>query len=54
MDIKARLSQTEQTIKGIGEKLQELDQNKQLLMQELLRQDGEHRLLLELQKEVNV
>ena len=52
MDISERLAQTEQTMKEIGNKLQELDQNKQLLMQELLRQDGEHRLLLKLQKEV--
>ncbi len=53
MDIKERLDENEQKIKAIQTQLQQLQQTQQELLQELLRLDGEHRLLLELQKEKN-
>lgn len=52
MDIKNRLAQNEQKFKAIQDKLQQLEATKQDLLQELLRLDGENRVLLELQKEV--
>ena len=51
MEIKARLESNEQKTKVIQAQLQQLQQTNQELLQELLRLDGEHRLLLELSKE---
>jgi len=52
MDIKERLAQTEQKLREIQAESDALEQKKQELLQEFLRLDGEHRLLLELQKEL--
>lgn len=51
MDIKERLEKNEAASKQIQISLQQLQQDSQNMLQELLRLDGEHRLLLELQKE---
>lgn len=51
MDIKERQTQNEQKLQSVQTKLQRLEQEKQQLLQELLRLDGERRLLVELQKE---
>ena len=51
MDIKERLLENEQKIKQITASVQQLQQDSQNLLQELLRLDGEHRLLLDLQTE---
>jgi len=52
MDIEERLIQTEQKLQKIQAMSDALEQKKQKLLQEFLRLDGEHRLLLELQKEL--
>lgn len=52
MNIAERLAQNGDKLKAIQDKLQQLEQTKQELLQELLRLDGESRVLLELQKEV--
>ncbi len=54
MDIKARLAKTKSSVQEIHQKLQFLEQEKQQLLQEILRLDGEHRLLMELQKELEI
>ena len=51
MDIKNRLVANNQKLRDIQSKLQQLEQQKQELLQELLRLDGETRLLQELEKE---
>ena len=51
MDIKERLVQNRQKLREVQSKLQQLEQSKQELLQELLRLDGENRLLLEMEKE---
>jgi hypothetical protein len=51
MDIKERLAQTEVKMHDVETTLQYLEQNKQNLLQELLRLDGEKRLLMEMQKD---
>ncbi len=51
MDIKERLILNEQKTKQIQVSLQRLQQDNQNLLQELLRLDGEHRLLLDMSKE---
>ncbi len=51
MDIKEHLTQNEQKLKELQIRLQLLQQETQQLLQEALRLDGEHRLLLEMQKE---
>ena len=51
MDIKERLTQNKQKLQEIQSKLQQLEQTRQELLQELLRLDGETRLLQELEKE---
>lgn len=51
MNITERLTQNEQKLQKTQTELQQLEQAKQDLLQELLRLDGEHRLLLELQSE---
>jgi len=51
MDIKERLVQNRQKLQEVQVKLQQLEQTKQELLQELLRLDGENRLLLEMEKE---
>ena len=50
MDIKEHLTKNKQSIKVITEQLQQLQKTNQELLQELLRLDGEHRLLIELSK----
>ena len=52
MDIAERLNQNEKQAKQLQASLQQLEQDKQNLLMELLRLDGEHRLLLELAGEV--
>ncbi len=52
MDLKERLEKNEAAAKQIQVSLQQLQQDSQNLLQELLRLDGEHRLLVDLQKEV--
>jgi hypothetical protein len=52
MDIAVRLTLNEQKIQTTTARLQQMEQEKQNLLQELLRLDGEHRLLMELQNEV--
>lgn len=52
MDIKERLEKNEAATKQIQASLQQLQQDAQNLIQELLRLDGEHRLLVDLQKEI--
>jgi len=52
MNIKKRLIQTERQLQKIQAESDALEQKKQELLQEFLRFDGEHRLLLELQKEL--
>ena len=54
IDLQERLTQNEQKLQETQVKLQQLEQDKQELLQELLRLDGEHRLLVELQKEQDV
>ncbi len=51
MNIKERLLDNEQRNKQIQVSLQKLQQDNQNLLQELLRLDGEHRLLVELAKD---
>ncbi len=51
MDIKERLAQNEQQAKQIKASLQQLDQDKNNLVMELLRLEGEKRLLTELSAE---
>lgn len=51
MNIKERLLDNEQRNKQIQASLQKLQQDNQNLLQELLRLDGEHRLLVELVKD---
>lgn len=51
MNIKERLSRNEEQGKALIAKAQELDRQKQVILQEVLRFEGEHRLLLDLQKE---
>ncbi len=50
MNIAERIEKNEVATKQIQASLQQLQQDSQNLLQELLRLDGEHRLLLELQK----
>lgn len=51
IDLTERLAENEQKARTIGARLQQLEQEKQQLLQELLRLDGEHRLLVTLQRE---
>jgi uncharacterized protein YbcI len=51
MTLQERLVQTETKIQQTQEGLQQLEQIKQNMLQELLRLDGERRLILELQKD---
>ncbi len=51
MDIKERLESNKKRLQDIQSQIQQLDQRKQELLQELLRLDGALRLLLELTKE---
>lgn len=53
MNISERLKENEQKVKTITAQIQQLQQTQQELLQELLRLDGESRLLLELEKEAN-
>jgi len=48
MDTKERLTENNQKFQDIQSKLQQLEQARQELLQELLRLDGENRLLREL------
>lgn len=50
MDLKDRLMQSEQKLKEIQGRIQQHEQQKQGMLQELLRLDGELRLLAELMK----
>ncbi len=52
MGIKERLTENEQKTKKIEASLQQLQETNQQLLQELLRLDGEHRVLVELVSEV--
>jgi len=52
MDIKERLTQNTQKLQAVQAKLQQLEKDKQDGLQELLRLDGEHRLLLQLVDEI--
>jgi len=54
VDTKTRLAQNNQKLQEIQSKLQQLEQTKQELLQELLRLDGENRLLLELDDETQI
>lgn len=54
MDIRERLVENRKRLQGIQSQLQTLEQKKQELLQELLRLDGEGRLLDELQKEIKL
>jgi len=51
MDISERLKDNEAKTKDISGQIQRLDQDRQTLLQELLRLDGEHRLLVSLSTE---
>ncbi len=51
MDIKERLITNEGKLEIIQTRLKQLQNENQQLLQELLRIDGEQRLLLEMQKE---
>lgn len=51
MNIKERLAQSEFKLQETQVKLQELEQTKQELLQELLRLDGECRVLKEMEAE---
>lgn len=51
MDIKQRLTENEDKLKAVQAQLQQLQETNQQLLQELLRLDGQHILLLELSKE---
>lgn len=53
LDLTERLAQNENKLKALQGRLQQLEQEKQLLLQELLRMDGEHRLLTELQRDTD-
>ena len=50
LDITARLAQNEVKLKSLQSRLQQMEQEKQQLLQEFLRLDGERRLLIELSK----
>ncbi len=52
MELKERLAETEKKIKQLAEVIQRLDQDRQNVLQELLRLEGEKRLLLELAEEL--
>ncbi len=51
MDIKERITKNETTAKQIQTSLQQLEQDRQNLLQELIRLDGQHRLLKEMEQE---
>ena len=51
MNIKERLNQNEAATKAIQAQLQQLQQTNQELLQALIRADGQHILLLEMQAE---
>jgi len=51
MTIEERLTKNEEQQKANLEKLQRMEQEKQELLQEMLRLDGEHRLLREMKAE---
>ncbi len=51
IDFQERLAENEGKLKVIQSRLQQLEQNKQEALCELLRLDGEHRLLLQLEQE---
>lgn len=51
MDIKQIRKETEQSVQRIQRQLEQLEQQKQLLLQEMLRADGELRLLNRMEKE---
>ena len=54
MNIQERLVENEKKVKQITDSVQQLQQDNQNLLTELLRLDGEHRLLLELSKEETI
>ena len=51
MDIKDRLDKNKLQIQEVQAKLKQLERSQQQLLQELLRLDGEYRLLMELGRE---
>lgn len=51
MDIKEKLKENEQKVKQIQASLQQLQQTNQDLLQALIRLDGQHILLIEMQAE---
>jgi len=51
MNIEQRLKETRTRLQGTAERLNKLEQEKQSLLQEMLRLDGEVRVLVELLKE---
>jgi len=51
MTIEERLTKNEERQKANLQRLQQLEQQKQELLQEMLRLDGEHRLLREMKAE---
>lgn len=53
IDIKGRLVKNEEQLKGIQTRIQQLQQETQILLAELLRLEGERRILAELQEENN-
>ena len=54
MDIKDRIKSNQQKITGIQQRLNQVETEKQELLQEALRLDGELRLLKELEEKPNV
>jgi len=53
MDIQKRIAENEERINVISAQIRQLKTTEQELLQELLRLDGEHRILLLLAKEVD-
>lgn len=51
MDTKERLQQNQQKMRGLQQRLQVLETEKQEILQEVLRLDGANRLLIEMQNE---
>jgi predicted nuclease with TOPRIM domain len=49
-DTKERLAQNQQKMKGLQQRLQLLESEKQEILQEVLRLDGENRLLKDMEK----
>jgi predicted nuclease with TOPRIM domain len=50
-DTKERLAQNQQKMRGLQQRLQVLETEKQEILQEVLRLDGQNQLLIEMQKE---